>query len=1002
MIGSLASPVLVGREAELRSVAQSARRAGSGAATALLVAGEAGVGKSRLVAEATARLVDDGWQVLSGECFELGSEGLPFAPLVDVLRSLVRTTPADELDDLLGPARQDLAWLLPELGDDVVAVAGASQARLLELVLALVGRLARRQPLVLVVEDLHWADRSTLELVAFLVRALRSERVLLVLTCRTDELHRHHPLRPVLAAWERARSVLRVDVPRLARDQVAVQLAAILGEQPRPSLVDAVYERSEGNAYFVEEVLQIVQQGRAPGELPQSLRDVLLTHVEALGDPAQRVLRAASAAGTSVPERVLAAVVAAVTGLDRDAFAAAVREVVERHLLLVDESLPGYAFRHALTRDAVYHDMLPGELVELHAAYGEALTAGPETAGRATAAMLAHHWYAALDLPRALVAALSAGREAAALAPGDAQQHFERVLEVWARVPDAAERAGADHVEVLRAAAAAAYDAASFDRCLQLLDQAVAELPAGVDDPRRALLLNARARTLRDLGRETEGLRVLEEALSLVPETPATPTRALLLAALANALMRVGEMQACVEVAARAVDAARAVGDREQEADGMVSLGSATLNLHGAEDGLDLIRSGLDLALEIGAQGIALRAYVNLSDSLEGLCHHHEAVQTAAAGLELAARSGGARIVEAYLAGNLAEPLMRLGRWDEAHRRAVETLEDQRAGVLAGTLLELLAQLAVFRGDYALASRLAADTRRALAGDADLQFTLPLTFIEAEGARATGDLDHALELLASSMDDRLIWVRYQWPLVWLAMRCLREQRVRARDRREPEPAEATSWRARWAARAAALPTRTPHASAYRALASAEETETATGWVAAVDACRAAEDAYLLCYALLQQAECQVSLGERGPAARAVREGARVARGLGADPLLTAAGRLARRARIDLDEPPDAVPAREPPPAAEADALERAGLTEREREVLALLAAGRPNAQIASALFISPKTVSVHVSYILAKLQVGGRVEAAAVAHRSGLFGPDSEPDTGPRTPPTRV
>jgi predicted ATPase len=363
MIGSLASPVLVGREAELRSVAQSARRAGSGAATALLVAGEAGVGKSRLVAEATARLVDDGWQVLSGECFELGSEGLPFAPLVDVLRSLVRTTPADELDDLLGPARQDLAWLLPELGDDVVAVAGASQARLLELVLALVGRLARRQPLVLVVEDLHWADRSTLELVAFLVRALRSERVLLVLTCRTDELHRHHPLRPVLAAWERARSVLRVDVPRLARDQVAVQLAAILGEQPRPSLVDAVYERSEGNAYFVEEVLQIVQQGRAPGELPQSLRDVLLTHVEALGDPAQRVLRAASAAGTSVPERVLAAVVAAVTGLDRDAFAAAVREVVERHLLLVDESLPGYAFRHALTRDAVYHDMLPGERV---------------------------------------------------------------------------------------------------------------------------------------------------------------------------------------------------------------------------------------------------------------------------------------------------------------------------------------------------------------------------------------------------------------------------------------------------------------------------------------------------------------------------------------------------------------------------------------------------------------------------------------------------------------
>src|ERR1700710_874055 len=459
----------------------------SGEVSAVLLGGEAGVGKSRLVVELSRRLAVDGWRVLAGECVELGGDGLPLAPLADVLRTLARTSPPDRLDAYLGAARAELAWLLPELGNEPGATAAASHAQLLELVLGMVTRIAAEAPLLLVVEDLHWADRSTLELIAFLTRTLQAVPVMVVMTYRSDELHRRHPLRPLLTTWERGRSVVRVELGRLTRAEVAEQLAGILDETPPAPVVDAVFERSQGNAYLVEEVLGIIRNGRLPDDLPPSLRDVLLAHLEQLADGAQLVVRAASAAGTSVPERLLASVV----DLPPDAFGAALREVVEHHLLLVDDSIPGYAFRHALTRDAVYHDMLPGERVQLHAAYGEALTSQPELGGRAVSPMLAHHWYAALDLPRALAAATAAGRETAVHAPADALTHFERALEVWPRVADAEQLAGGDHVEVLGEAASAAYNAGINDRCLQLLDQALAEQPLSAVDERRALILEA-------------------------------------------------------------------------------------------------------------------------------------------------------------------------------------------------------------------------------------------------------------------------------------------------------------------------------------------------------------------------------------------------------------------------------------------------------------------------------------------------------------------------------
>jgi DNA-binding CsgD family transcriptional regulator/tetratricopeptide (TPR) repeat protein len=990
VIGSLVSPRFVGRTEELDHLLRTAEVVGAGTPASCLVTGEAGVGKSRLVAELSHQLEADGWRVLTGQCVELGGDGLPLAPLADVLRTLALTTPPAQLDEFLGAARRELVWLLPTLADEVRDGVGASPAQLLELVLGVVNRVGRGAPLLLVVEDLHWADRSTLELVAFLSRALQGTSVLLLMTYRSDELHRTHPLRPLLNTWERGRSVVRVELARLTRQEVRDQLAGILGQDPPAAVVDAVYERSQGNAYLAEEVLGIIEGGREPDELPPSLRDVLLTHVELLSPDARATVLAASAAGTSVSEALLAEVV----DLAPAALAVALREVVEHHLLVVDDTLPGYAFRHALTRDAVYHDLLPGERVQLHSSYGEALAADPSLGGRGVSAMLAHHWYAALDLPRALHAAVAAGREAVTHAPADALEHFERALEVWPRVVEAEELAGNDHVGVLDEAATAAYNAGRTDRGLQLLDRALAELPADAPRTRRATLLISQAVALRDLGREGDAFAVLEGAMPLVPEDEPSEARARVLAALASVAMRLGQFEPCAGYGRRAVEAAQVVGARAPEADATITLGVALSHLDRPDEGLERVRHGLELARQLGDGTIILRAYVNLSDGLESSCRHVEAADAAREGMQLAEEYGAVRIISAYLAGNLAEPLIRLGRWDEASETLTGALQDDRERFFAGTLLELLAQMAVLRGDVAEASQRLQEAQTALAGDTDPQYVLSLALIAGELARLEGDPRRGLRLLEDAFGgDDEPWARYRWPMLWEAARSLAELRTRARDRREERGDDVDAWGLRLSRSLSSLAAQTPHAGAYRRLCEAEQAEDDSAleaWTTAREACRESEDPYLLAYALGRSAEAQVAVSDRAAATVDLRESVRLARALGATLLVTRAEHLARRARLDLDEPASESDGAAEPPSdtpRDADQVEALGLTERELDVLALIADGRPNADIARTLFISPKTVSVHVSNILAKLQVRSRVEAAGVAHRHGIYGP---------------
>ena len=469
----------VGRTQELARLHQLLARAADGQPLLALLGGEAGVGKTRLVEQLAAAAQGQGARVLRGGCVPLGEEGLPFAPVIEALRGLADQLDPAELQAVAGPARPELGRLLPDLpwgGEAAAANAGASQAaqgQLFERLLGVVQRLAATAPpLLLVLEDMHWADRSTHDLLAYLATYLRAQPVLVVVTFRSDELHRLHPLRRLLGVLGRNRRAQRLELPRFTRAEVAEQLAGLLGTDPPTRLVEDVYARSEGNPFFAEELV-LAGNGGGPRALPPSLQEVLLTRVVRLGSDTQRLLRVAAAAGPGATQPLLAAV----ADMDEAELLDGLHEAVDQQLLRPDPGGDGYLFRHALLAEAVYAELLAGERISLHAALAAALEAGIEGEGppASRAARLAYHWAAAGDQPRALTARLQAAAAAEQMhAFAEAQLQLERVLGLWDQVSDPAERAGMDRVRLLSRCAEAAYAAGDPARAAELVRQALA------------------------------------------------------------------------------------------------------------------------------------------------------------------------------------------------------------------------------------------------------------------------------------------------------------------------------------------------------------------------------------------------------------------------------------------------------------------------------------------------------------------------------------------------
>jgi tetratricopeptide (TPR) repeat protein len=565
MGGRVASPTFVGRVEELHVLEAALGRATNSEPAVVLVGGEAGVGKTRLVAELTGRCATNGTRVLTGGCVPVGDGALPYAPIVEGLRALVGDLGASAVRGLIGPSWPELARLLPALGEPQAGGGPpdqAAQARLFELLLGMLGRLGEELPLVLVVEDVHWADRSTRDLLAFLVRNLRRERLLVVVSYRSDEPGTDW-LGPYLAVLGRSGSAQRMELSRLDRAETLAQLVGILGAAPPAELVDAVFARSEGNPYFTEELLGAIRAGS--GELPATVRDLLRGRVQALPELARQVLGVVAVAGRRVPHQLLAAV----AGLEDQRLVQALRAAVADQLLVTRPGQDGYELRHALLGEVIEADLVPGERVRLHAAYARALTGRPELADAApavAAAEVAVHWDAAGAWAQAVPARVRAGLAAErARAFAEADEHYQRALTLWGRVPEPGQPGGLDRVGLLARAAETAAFVGAPERATRLLERA----PDGVDptvEPVRAAVLLAQLGLDRELaGQEADGLAAFAEAEWLLEGAPPSAERARVLAGHARALSLAWQSRQAVPYGEQAIAVARAVGARAEE-----------------------------------------------------------------------------------------------------------------------------------------------------------------------------------------------------------------------------------------------------------------------------------------------------------------------------------------------------------------------------------------------------------------------------------------------------
>ncbi|MEV0529692.1 AAA family ATPase [Streptomyces sp. NPDC050439] len=998
MHSSHTSPVLVGRSAELATLGEALSRADAEESGAVFLGGEAGVGKTRLLREFLGRAAAGGAVVALGGCVETGADALPYHPVSAALRSLRRQLGA-ELDAAVAGQEGELARLLPELGEmDRERAETDGRARLFELTVRLLERLSTDRTLVVALEDLHWADRSTRELLSYLLRALTDSRLLIVATYRTDDLHRRHPLRPALAEYERLRTVTRLELPRFERPEVRRQLAALHGEAPSEQLLDRVFARSEGNAFFVEELARSILGG-SPGGLSDSLRDLLLVRAEALPEEVHRVVRIAAEGGSEVEFRLLATV----TGLPEDELIEALRTAVGAAVLQPSDEGESYRFRHALMREAVAGDLLPGERSRLSRRYAEALEADPtlvrseERAGR-----LAGYWFDARDPAKALPAVLAAagasrGRHAFA------EQHhlLERALELWDDVPEELRRqamrqgvddglcpamspdAPGDFVDLLAAITVAARLTGERERALAICKRALREL-ADTDALRAAWFWTERYQLMRDLSR-SDGWDEIAQSLKLLEGLPPSVVHAYALTHAAHWYVVHQPGAKAIEIAQQAVELCRVTDAETSGLTARHTLAWLTIHAGDVETGLAQARDVCAQELKPGNANALLHGFGNLSTALHGLGRYREAFEVAEEGSGLAERYG-LPDVASFIDGNLAESLLQLGRWTDADD--VLDRASGRRGVSSRTqaqIAEQRAELALARGAYAEVLRhLEHAGGRATGAHPELQHTLSVARIAIALAAADGRILDVRSLLERAVGEAIApgHHRYGWPLLYEAAaaeararglavagpgRAAAVQRIREAMQGQPEFVPL------WATQSQMIQAELLTAEGYDATAR---------WTQALAAGEQLEAPVLVATAWLRLAEsliAQGGAGSRTSASELLRQANAVAGELGAAPLAREITALADRARIPLHEAEGGAASLPPTPAA---AL---GLTGREREVLRLVAAGRSNRQIAGELFISPKTASVHVSNILAKLNASGRGEAAAIAHRLGVF-----------------
>ncbi|MEO8887702.1 MAG: AAA family ATPase [Jatrophihabitantaceae bacterium] len=966
---------LVGRSAELGALVAAVQNAQSGTASVVVLDGDAGVGKTRVLAELIAQARTRGALPLIGHCVDLGDAPPPYMAFTEAFARLAAQQP-----DVVAGLRSSfpaLGRLLPRGGEDPYpAGERVDRGELFEAVLNAIGALATQQPVLFIVEDLHWADQATRDLLGFMFTRLREEPVSVIVSYRSDDLYRRHPLRPTLAQWSRLPNVERVHLDPLTSDDVRSLVRAIHAGPIPEAEIGSIVTRADGNAFFAEELVAASDQYSDAGQLPWQLADVLLVRLDRLGDDAREVVRVAAVGGRRVGHELLTEVV----DLSPPALEAALREAVDAHILEPTASGRGYTFRHALLGEAVYDDLLPGERVRFHAGYARAIADGP---GRHTAE-LARHAKASHDLPTAYTASLRAGEEAMSMAaPQEALQHFETALEIGPQLaapPD-------DPAPLMLALVDAAVAAGGSFRALRIARATLAALPDDASDSTRARLLYAVA--FAGVVGEVDVAMVhgTAEALRMTPADPPSRFRAHLAALHARLNLITGREVDAERWAQEAVALAVALGRPGASADAETTLAMLARRADHPEEVADRLRAVAEEAQQTGETAAELRSRYNLGS----LYWEHGALAESQQAYELVwrrARELGRPWAAFGLDARGMTGLVQYtrGDWDGA-LRTLDISGESPTALAEALYASAVIEIRVGRGDSA-AEVAFGDLRPWWEREGRIALNSVVAALELYEQDARVDaalalLDNGVELLSKLWQDTWFLARIRLSSLAVAVvaaaiagtpdsaraalveraRPLVEDGRTSAEKGVPQGRrlglEAVAWQARLEAEWARL----------RWLAGVQAPdvdEHIDVWQAAVDGFGFGN--------VVEQARSRARLAAvlraagRGPeAAEQARLAREVARRLRATPLLEEIRALGLSSSVRQGT---GVPS---------------ALTDREREVLALLVDGRTNRQIAQRLYISEKTVSVHVSNILAKLKVRSRNEAAALARRDGLL-----------------
>jgi DNA-binding CsgD family transcriptional regulator/tetratricopeptide (TPR) repeat protein len=1001
-VASVSSPIIVGRDEELARIERALDEAASGTPRLLFVAGEAGIGKSRLVREAIDRARAQDSPIMHGVCLDIGQGWLPYLPVAEALRGLIRDLDPEELDRVLGPARPEMARIVPALAppDQRETTDGlaeepslADRARLFERFIDVIGRLSERHPLLAVVEDVQWIDPATRDLITFLVHNMTTEPIVAILTVRTEEVPAGHPVSAWLAELSRAPGAVRMDLGRLERSAVVRQVEAIAGRTLGDEVTERIWQRSEGNPFFAEELLSselnMPESGRPP-----TLVEVLLGRIATMDADGQAVLEALAVAGRSADERLLAPVVE----LDARSVGRLLREAVAHGIAI---ALPDgrYRFRHELLRELIEDELPLVQRRDLHERFARRLEERPDLAASGPAGPageLARHWTQADKPTEAYRAALVAAGAAESMnAVEQAHQLLVSAIALEPALPDEAAPDHATQIDIRRRAADAADLAGAFDAAIRLTNDALA-LVDPADDPTTAGLLHARLGYLKWVtGDASAGLAEHHEAVRLVPEQPPSKTRARVLGGLAGGLMGLGRWQESRDIALEAIDCAVQAGAIQEESRSRNFLGSDLVALGEVEAGIDELRRSHDLALESGPPDLVIVTGYNFALNLMLAADRNEEALAIATSLRDHARTVGLeRRFGMDLGALAADSQLRMGRWDEANEttEAALALDQRRRGT--PYLAALRARLTALRGAWGEAERRLADLAE-LADEPDL--AAYVAAVRAETAIAHDETEEALAIVRAALDvldepGIVIWAPH---LVALGLRSLAELAESARAAHDDPGQKRTAAESRpFVARAEEVAARVvaPGGKAWLATATAERSRLDGEpkpdlWATAVTAWESVPDPFGASYASFRQAEAALRAeGIKADVATLLRSAHDTAEMLGAAPLRRQIEELAARARVDLRPPQPVMAARaeSAPDRLRAAAIPAHRLSAREVEVLRLVAAGRTNGEIAEELFITRKTAGVHVTHILDKLGVSNRVEAAMAASRLGL------------------